>query len=103
MTSDDPSLAAGELRNAILGATEAIGWTLIPGGVSADALPISLNWGADNKLVFDALADQPSGPEDVHLFVYDLATGIATHIAGPFAESNTNNHNYSLLTPRWIP
>jgi len=103
VTGGEPQLASGELLDAILDAAQAVGWSLIPGGMSGDVLPISLNWSPNNVLVFDALASSGGGSEAVHIFTYDLATGIAAHVAGPFPESNTNNHNYSLATPRWVP
>lgn len=98
-----PVLAEGELATAIAGAAEQTGWTLLPTGESGDILPISVNWGSNNKLVFDAVASDGSGPQAVHIFTYDLATGTATHVAGPFPETDTNGHNFSLLCPRWIP
>lgn len=103
---NDPALGNGELATAVVNAVAAIGWTLVPAGdvvEDAVALPISLNWGANNKIVFDAVASDSSGPEAVHIFTYDLATGTATHAAGPFLETDTNGHNFSLLCPRWIP
>ncbi|NOT01766.1 MAG: hypothetical protein HOP29_14190 [Phycisphaerales bacterium] len=103
VTGQNPELADGELLAAIDEAVERIGWTLVPGGMAGDVLPISVNWGNNDKLVFDALARQGAGTEAVHIFTYDFPSGQATHVAGPFAEANTNNHNFSLLCPRWVP
>lgn len=103
VTGRDPELESGDLGDAIVNAVEAIGWTLVPAGQSGGVLPISLSWGSDNLLVFDALASQDGGGEAVHIFTFDLAAGVAVHVAGPFPEDNTNQHNYSLLNPRWIP
>lgn len=97
-----PVLAAGDLGNAIVNAVDSIGFTLLAGGDGGEVLPISVDWSPDHKLVFDALASVNGGEESVHIFVYDMRTGSAQHISGPFEETDTNDHNYSLLCPRWI-
>lgn len=97
-----PVLAAGELGNTIMNAVDLIGFTLVAGSDGGVVLPISVDWSPDHKLVFDALASENGGEESVHIFVYDMRAGGAQHVSGPFEEADTNNHNYSLLCPRWI-
>lgn len=72
------------------------------GVLESNRFPISLDWGPNRTLVFDAVTDGPDGP-GVHIFTFQLETDELFVIGGPFVVSGTNNHERSILCPRWMP
>lgn len=72
------------------------------------AFALSVDWSRDGKkLVFDALVQEVSTDviAGIGIFVYDIDSDQLILIYGPelFNGSRTNNFNYSLYTPKWIP
>jgi hypothetical protein len=87
---------------------EEVPTTQVGGQGEMGTFALSVDWSRDGKrLVFDALVqDAATGSiEGIALFVYAIDTDKLTLIFGPepFDSSITNNFNFSLYTPKWIP
>jgi hypothetical protein len=70
--------------------------------IDTDRFPISLDWGPERVLVFDALTDGPGGP-GVHVFTFDLETDEIRHLDGPLGFEGSNANEFSLACPRFLP
>ena len=68
---------------------------------------LSVDWSEDGeKLVFDALVkERATELHDVAIFTFDLTENKLSLVYGPepLEASRTNNYNYSIHTPKWIP
>ena len=68
---------------------------------------LSVDWSEDGeKLVFDALVkERATELKGVAIFTFDLTENKLSLVYGPepLEPSRTNNYNYSIHTPKWIP
>jgi len=100
-------------NSTILNQLEALGYEEVPTSVvegqgGQGTFALSADWSRDgSKIVFDALVRDAESDEvqGIAIFVYIIATDTLTLIYGPevFEGSRTNNYNYSVYTPKWIP
>lgn len=93
-----PPAGENDLREKIEGHLAGMGAALLP-GVRA---PLSLDWGADDRIVFDAAADGPDG-SGVHVFIYDLRNDTLEHVLGPLPAAGADENAVTHVCPRWIP
>jgi hypothetical protein len=70
--------------------------------IGSARFPMSLDWGPDRRIVFDALTDGPGGT-GVHFFIYDIEEESAVHVLGPLTTAGSNSGEFSSACPRWIP
>jgi len=87
---------------------EEVPTSVIPGQGNRGTFALSADWSRDGtKLVFDALVRDADTDEiqGIAIFVYTIADETLTLVFGPepFNGSRTNNHNYSVYTPKWVP
>ena len=80
----------------------------VPGQGNAGTFALSVDWSRDGtKLVFDALvATAGTGViRGIAIFTWNLQTNTLALVYGPepLTASRTNNYNYSLGTPKWVP
>lgn len=102
-----------KINTTILNQLELLGFEEVPASEIAGqggrgTFALSADWSRDGKqIVFDALV-KASGTDEIKgiaIFVYTLAEDRLTLVFGPepFNGSRTNNHNYSVYTPKWVP
>jgi len=86
---------------------EEVPSTIYHGQGGAGTFALSVDWSEDGeKLVFDALVEeQATGQYGIAIFVFDLTENKLSLVYGPepLEPSRTNNYNYSIHTPKWIP
>ena len=80
----------------------------VPGQGSSGTFGLSADWSRDgSKLVFDAIvATAGTGAiRGVAIFTWNLNTNTLALVYGPepLTASRTNNYNYSMGTPKWVP
>lgn len=92
-----PPEGQNELRAQIEGHLSGLGANLLAG----QPVPLSLDWGPDDRIVFDAVTDGPGGT-GVHIFIYDLQEDSVSHVAGPFSTAG-GDEMPTFVCPKWIP
>ena len=110
--------AIGSLNNlkgttTLMAQLDALGYlevpiASIPGQANRGTFALSADWSRDGtNIVFDALLrDKASGNQaGIGVFVYDIVQDTLRLIYGPepFNGARTNNYNYSIHTPKWVP
>ena len=82
--------------------------SVVPGQGGHGTFALSTDWSRDGKkVVFDALVQDASTSlvKGIAIFTYDIASDKLSLVYGPevFDGSRTNNFNYSIYTPKWVP
>jgi hypothetical protein len=93
-----PPAGPNDLREKIEGHLGGLGVGLLDG----QRVPLSLDWGGDDRILFDAVTDGPDGT-GVHVFIYDLRADSLAHVVGPLATVPAGDDAVSHVCPRWIP